>query len=211
MAVGALLAAGCASSDLSKSAETNGEVAECLPTDAPAPSAVVRAIWFPNTSSFGSTDASPLGHATGVLVLAGDKLYFMTWNDPEHHFDMRHVIDFLPALRIGVDRLGTSAMLVIQSGNLSFDSFVLMKGGQFSSDPQVTQELYEKLQALRAKNPQADPQTGPAGNASAGAPGFRSCVNACRVNPRRDETQRAPSCGNSRSCRPGGRARSATC
>jgi hypothetical protein len=48
-------------------------------------------------------------------------------------------------------------MLVIQSGNLSFDSFELMNGGQFGSDPRATQELCDRLNALRARNPQADP------------------------------------------------------
>jgi hypothetical protein len=155
-AIAALLGTGCASSDLSNDAKITGDVVECLPPDTPAPSTVARAIWFPDARGFGSTDASPLGHVTGVLALAGDKLWFMSWNDEEHHFDMHHVIAFLPAARISVDRLGTSAMLVIQSGNLSFDSFVLMRGGQFSSDPESTQALYEKLQALRAKNPQLD-------------------------------------------------------
>lgn len=156
-AVAALLSCGCVSSDLSGDAGITVGVAECLPVDTPAPSAVVRAIWFPDANGFGSADASPLGHSTGVLALAGDRLWFMTWDDSEHHFDMRHVVAFLPAVSIGVSRLGTSAMLVIQSRNLSFDSFELMNGGQFGSDPRATQDLCDRLNAIRAKNPQADP------------------------------------------------------
>jgi hypothetical protein len=155
-AVLALLLAGCASSDLSHETNTTSEVIECLPTDAPAPSLVARAIWYPKASGFGSTDASPLGHVTGVLVLAGDKLYFMWWNAPEHHYEVYATEEFLKAARISVARLGPSAMLVIQSRNLSFDSFELMKGGHFLSDPQGAQELFDRLQALRAKNPQPD-------------------------------------------------------
>lgn len=156
-AAAALLCAGCVSSDLSNNAEITGEVVECLPVGTAAPSAVVRAIWFPDANGFGSTNESPLGHATGVLALAGDRLWFMSWNDPEHHFDMRHVIAFLPAAKVSVERLGTSAMLVIQSANLSFDSFELMNGGEFGSDPKVTEELCARLQALRSRNPQSDP------------------------------------------------------
>ena len=128
----------------------------CLPPDTPAPSAVVRAVWFPNARGIGSTDAS-LVHSTGVLALAGDKLWFMAWNDQEHHFDMLHVISFLEAEQVGISRLGSSAMLVIQSGNDTFDSFELMNRGQFGSDPAVTQDLYDKIQALRKKNPQPEP------------------------------------------------------
>jgi hypothetical protein len=151
----ALLGSGCESSDLSKKADITSEVLICLPPDTPAPSAVVRAVWFPNAKGIGSTDASPV-HVTGVLALAGDKLWFMAWNDPEHHFDMLHVIAYLQAERVAISRLGTSAMLVIQSGNDSYDSFELMNGGQFGSDPVVTQDLFEKIQALRARNPQPD-------------------------------------------------------
>jgi hypothetical protein len=155
-AVAALLLAGCASSDLSKNADTPSRVAESLPTDAPAPTAIVRAIWYPKARGFGSTDESQLGHVMGVLVLAGDKLYFMWWNAPEHHFDVYHVIDYLTAASVSVDRLGPSSMLVIESRNLSFDAFELMKGGELLSDPQATQDLCDKLQALRAKHPQQD-------------------------------------------------------
>jgi hypothetical protein len=154
--VAAFLLAGCASSDLSKNADITSEVVECLPTDAPAPSVVARALWFANASGFGSTDQSPM-HAIGVLALAGDKLCFMAWNDSEHHFDMLQVVDVLQAAKIGVDRVGDSAMLVVQSRNLSFDSFELTNQGQFAADPQATQALYEKLRALRVKNPDAAP------------------------------------------------------
>jgi hypothetical protein len=152
-----LAGVGCASSDLSNNSEISGQVVECLPVDTPAPTVVARAIWYPNASGFGSTDASPLGHASGVLALAGDKLWFMTWNNPEHHFDMLHDIAVLTAAKISVAHLGPSAMLVVQSRNLSFDSFELMKKGHFSSDPDATQALYQKLQDLRSKNPQSDP------------------------------------------------------
>ena len=100
--VAALLSAGCASSDLSKNAETTGRVIESLPTDAPAPSEIARATWFPNARGFGSTDASQLGHVMGVLVLSGDNLYFMWWNAPEHHYDVYHVVDFMTAASIKV-------------------------------------------------------------------------------------------------------------
>jgi hypothetical protein len=155
-AVAAILGAGCESSDLSKKTDVTSEVVICLPPDTPAPSAVVRAIWFPNAQGIGSTDASPV-RVTGVLALAGDRLWFMAWNNPEHHFDMLHVIAVLAAEKIGISRMGSSAMLVIQSGNDSFDSYELMNGGEFGSDPRVTQDLYDKLQALRSKHPQTDP------------------------------------------------------
>jgi hypothetical protein len=145
-AAAALLAAGCVSSDLSKDAETTEEVVECLPTNAPAPTVVARAIWYPHASGFGSAEA----HETGVLVLAGRRLWFMEWNGPGHHFEVERVIDAVQAVSIGVSRFGTSAMLVIQSGNLSFDSFELMNGGELGSDPQATQALYQRIQALRA-------------------------------------------------------------
>ena len=156
-AVAALLWAGCASSDLSKNAETTGRVIEGLPTDAPAPSEIARAIWYPNARGFGSTDASQLGHVMGVLALSGDNLYFMWWNAPEHHYDVYHVVDFMTAANISVAHLGPSAMLVIESRNMSFDSFELMKGGQVLPDPQATEDLCDKLQAQRAKRPQQDP------------------------------------------------------
>jgi hypothetical protein len=156
VALASLLLGGCVSADLTNDAKVGGEVAECLPPGTPAPTMVVSAIWFRNANGFGSVDETGMGHVSGVLALAGNRLWFMSWNDPEHHFDMQRVIEFLPAMRVEVARAGTAAMLVIQSSNRAFDSFELMNGGQIGSDPAVTQGLYEKLQALRAKNPQQD-------------------------------------------------------
>jgi len=156
-AVAALLASGCASSDLSKDIDITREVVDCLPTDTPAPTLVARAIWYPNASSFGSTDESALGHVSGVLALADDKLWFMEWNGPEGHFDILHVIAVQQAQAFKVARLGNSAMLVVESGNESFDSFELMNGGQFGSDPKATQSLCDKLRAIRARDAQPGP------------------------------------------------------
>jgi hypothetical protein len=66
---------------------------------------------------------------------------------------MLHVIDFIQADKVGVDHFGTAAMLVVQSGNDSFDSFQFMGKGQFASDPRETEQLYQAIQALRAKSP----------------------------------------------------------
>lgn len=156
-AAAAALLAGCQSSDLSKDAVVNGEVAECLPPGTPAPQVVARAIWFPNASGFGSTDASPVGHVSGVLALAGDRLWFMAWNDPEHHYDMLHVVAVLPAEGVRLSHLGTAAMLVIQSSNDIDDAYELMNGGQVTSDPAATEDLFRRIQALRARSPQTDP------------------------------------------------------
>ena len=153
-AAGAIACAGCASSDLAGDAKVAGEVAECLPTDAPAPSMVVRAIWFPNASGFGSTQ---MGHVPGVLALAGGNLFFMAWNGPERHFDMVHVVSVLTAARVDVARLGPSAMLAVQSRNLSNDSFQPMSASGIGSDPRATQELYERIQDLRSRSPRPDP------------------------------------------------------
>jgi hypothetical protein len=141
----AFLATGCVSSDLSKDADTTAEVIECLPTDTPAPNVVVRAIWYPHASGFGDAEA----HEAGVLALAGGKLWFVEWNGPGRHFDVECVVNVLQASSVGVSRFGTSAMLVIQSGNLSFDSFELMNGGNLGSDLKATQALYDRIQALR--------------------------------------------------------------
>lgn len=148
---------GCVSADLSRNDEVNREVAECLPTDVPAATVVESAVWFPNSSGFASAGSSAMGHVSGVLALAGDRLWFMTRNEPEHHFDMAHVVPVVTAAGVRVDRLGTAALLVIQSRNLSYDSYELMSGGGLGSDPKETEALYEKLLALRLKNPQADP------------------------------------------------------
>jgi hypothetical protein len=151
-AVASFIWAGCVSADLSKNADIGAEVIESLPTDAPHPSMVARAIWFPNSSGFGSTDSSPLGHVSGVLALSGNSLYFMTWNAAEHHFDVAHVVALLPARAIKVERMGPSAMLVVESRNLSFDGYELSGGAQIGSDAKSTQELYEKIEALRPKD-----------------------------------------------------------
>ena len=153
---GALLAGGCASSDLSRDTDLTREVVISLPPETPAPTDIVKAVWFPNANGFKSTDTNQV-HVSGVLVLAGERLWFMAWNDHEHAFDMLHDIAFLRADKVGVDHFGTSAMLVIQSGNDSFDSFQLMGKGSFNSDPGLTQALGDKLAALRARNPQTDP------------------------------------------------------
>jgi hypothetical protein len=148
----ALLCAGCATSDLSKNSKITDSVVECLPPDTPAPIVVARAVWYPKARGFGTTDASPLGHATGVLVLAGDKLWFMAWDNSELHYDMLHSVPILRAAKIRVDHLGPSAMLVVEAADLSYDAFELMEAGAFSSDPKATEALYQKLQGLRAQD-----------------------------------------------------------
>ena len=152
----ALLAAGCASSDLTGDADVRREVVICLPPDTPAPVQVVRAVWFPNWSGLGSTDSSPV-HMTGVLALAGYRIWFMSWNDSEHHYDMQHSVDCLQAQKVAVDSVGPSSMLVIQSGNDLYDSFELMNRGQFASDAASTREFCARIEALRARGPRADP------------------------------------------------------
>ncbi len=151
-----LLGPGCVSADLTKDDKITGEVAECLPPGTPAPATVVSAIWFRNANGYGSVDETGMGHVSGVLALAGNTLWFMSWNDPEHHFDMQRVIPILPALRVEVARAGAGAMLVVESGNRAFDSFELMSGGQIGSDREATRSLYEKIQLLRDRNPQPD-------------------------------------------------------
>ena len=152
-----LIMAGCATSDLSKNTKITDSVVECLPPGTPAPTVVARAVWYPKASGFGTTDASPLGHATGVLALAGDKLWFMAWDNSQLHYDMLHSVSFLRADQIRIDHLGPSAMLVVQSGDLSYDAFELMEGGAFSSDPKATEDLFQKLQDLRAKDGAKNP------------------------------------------------------
>jgi hypothetical protein len=153
----AFLAGGCASSDLSGDRDITREVIECLPTDTTAPSLVARAIWYPGASGFGSADESALGHVSGVIALADDKLWFMEWNAPEGHFDILHVITVAQAGAVKVARLGNSAMLVVESGNQSFDSFELMNAGQFGTDPKATQALCARLEAIRARDSQPGP------------------------------------------------------
>jgi hypothetical protein len=148
-----VLGAGCVSSDLSKDAEVRRQVVECLPTDTAAPETVASAMWFPGSRGFGSSDASPIGHMSGVLALAGDRLWFMSWNEPEHHYDMARMIVVAQAQKLLIDRLGPSVMLVVQSRNLSYDAFELMKAGGLGSDPAGTQELLERLEAIRRRAP----------------------------------------------------------
>jgi hypothetical protein len=150
---GALAGSGCVSADLTKGADVRREVAECLPEGTQAPSLVLRAIWFPSTNGFRSPDAAPFGRVSGVLALAGDMLWFMNWNETEHHYDMTHSVSFMPPATLRIDRFGTASMLVIQSGNMAYDSFELMNGGDLGSDPKATQELYDNLQARRARAP----------------------------------------------------------
>lgn len=150
-------AGGCASSDVSKNPEIASEVQEALPTDVPAPVMVARAMWFPNSSGFGSTGDTTLGRASGVLALAGNQLWFLAWDDQEKHFDVLRTVDFLSAASLRVDRLGPARLLVIQEKNLGFDAFELMRAGAFASDGPATEALYAKLEALRAANPQPAP------------------------------------------------------
>ena len=152
----AALGAGCASSNLTDNATVTSQVAEGLPVGTPAPSMIARAIWFPKASGAATANDSPLEHATGVLALAGDKLWFLEWNEMLRAYDVRQSIAFLQANRISVAHFGSSAMLVIESGNLSFDAFELMRGGSLVSDPETTEAFCAKLQDLRAKNPPPD-------------------------------------------------------
>jgi hypothetical protein len=152
----AVIGGGCASSDLSGDAGIRHEVAICLPPGTPGPALIARAMWFPNAGGVASTDAS-LVHVSGVLALAGDKLFFMAWNDHEHHFDMLHVVDCIGAESVSVDRVGVSSMLVVRSGNDLLDSFELMDRGELASDAKATGELLGRIQALRARSPQGEP------------------------------------------------------
>jgi hypothetical protein len=154
--IAVLMGPGCVSADLSKDAKANSQVAECLPPGTPAPTMIASAIWFPNASGFGSSDETGMGHLQGVLALAGDKLWFMTWNDTVHQYDMQHVVDFVPAMKVDIEHALTATMLVIQSGNRSFDGFELMNGGRLGSDAAATQDLYGKIEAIRARHPQTD-------------------------------------------------------
>jgi hypothetical protein len=157
-ATGLLLAlSGCVSSDLSGDAKVRSEVALALPTDVSAPERLARAIWFPNGSGFGPGDWSPIGHPVGVLALAGGRLWFLTWDDSEHHYDVQRVIDVSQSDKVDVSRLGSSSMLVVESGNRSSDAFELMEGGQIASDPAATDEWCGVLRHLRAAVPAASP------------------------------------------------------
>lgn len=150
------LGAGCASSDLSKSTEINDQVVEALPVGTPAPADIERALWFPNANGMVGPDATPLGRASGVLVLAGDQLFFMAWNDSLKAYDVLHTIAVPPAIKFEVARMGMSTMLVVESKSMQFDSFELMRGGQFAADPEKTEALCAKLKEVKAKNPLPD-------------------------------------------------------
>jgi hypothetical protein len=80
----------------------------------------------------------------------------MSWSDQEHQFQMEHVVAVLMASKVEVDHAGTASMLVIESSNRSFDSFELMTGGQLGSDSRATQDLCDRIQALRAKHPEPE-------------------------------------------------------
>jgi hypothetical protein len=150
-----LALAGCASSDLTKNDNTASEVAISLPPGTSAPTLIVRAIWSPGASGFGSVD-SMLVHESGVLALADDKLWFLSWDGDEKHYDMDHMIDVETINDAHVSRLGASLMLVVQSHNLSYDGFTLMGTGQIQSDPGSTQGLLDRLKAIRAAHPDKD-------------------------------------------------------
>jgi hypothetical protein len=152
-----LLAAGCVSADLSGDAKVAGEVADCLPPRTPAPSVVARAVWFPNADGFETADETGMGHMSGVLALAGGRLWFMTWDDTVHQYSMRHVVEVLPAAKVEVAHLGSASMLVVESRNKSFDSYELMHGQELGSDTRATQDLCDRIQALRLRNPDPDP------------------------------------------------------
>jgi hypothetical protein len=156
LALAALLLAGCASSDLSKDVDIAKEVEICLPPGTPAPVRTVRAVWFPSEGGSGGVEGSTV-HVTGVLALAGNTLWFMSWNDQEHHFDMLHSIPVLKARRVSVSREGTGTLLVVEAWNESFDAFQLMGLGQVVSDPTLTRELADTIQKLRASAPAEDP------------------------------------------------------
>jgi hypothetical protein len=151
-----LLAQGCVSSDVSADSKTKEEVVLALPTDAAVPTKILRAIWFPNANGFGSGAWSPLEHADGVLVVAGDKLWFMTWNDREHHYDAQKSVDVIAAEKVSIETLGTTSMLVVRAANQSSDAFELMQGGQLASDPKVTRELLDLIEDLRSRHPASE-------------------------------------------------------
>lgn len=155
LAGAALAAAGCASSDLSRNAEITQQVAEGLPVGTPAPSLVARAVWFPKSHG-SSPDASPIGGGSGVLALAGDKLWFLSWNDSLKAYDVSQSIDVPSAVKFEVERVGMAVMLVVESKNYSFDSFELMKAGEVVPDAAGAQALCQRLRAIKAANPPPD-------------------------------------------------------
>ena len=147
-----LALAGCASSDLSKNDNTASEVAIALPPGTGTPVQILRAIWFPGASGYGSVD-STIAHESGVLVLADDKLWFLSWDGDEKHYDMDHSIDVTTVASLKTSRLGASLMLVVQSRNLASDGFTLMGTANIQSDPTITTDLLAKLRAIRAAHP----------------------------------------------------------
>jgi len=156
-AVAGFMAEGCLSADLSKDAKVSAGVAECLPPGTKAPVAVARAVWFPNASGFESADNTGRGYQTGVVALAGNRLWFMVWDESLRQFDMRHVVEVLTAMKVEVVHSGTAEMLVVQSRNRSFDGYELMNGGELGSDSGATRALCDRIQALRIKYPDPDP------------------------------------------------------
>ena len=161
LAAGLCLAAtaalsGCLHADITKNASKAGEVADCLPPGTPAPSHIVRAIWFPGANGLESPDNNGTGHLSGVVALAGTKLYFMTYDDAEKHYDMQRVIDVLTAHDVRVNKQGGDLLLVVQSRNQGFDAFTLMGAANMGSDSTMTQQLATELEAIKDKNPDKD-------------------------------------------------------
>ena len=147
---------GCLHADITKNSQKAGEVADCLPPGTPAPTHIVRAIWFPGANGMESPDSNGTFHMSGVIALAGTKLYFMSYDDAERHYDMQHVIDVLSAHDVRVNKQGGDLLLVIQSRNLGFDAFTLMGAANMGSDSDMTQQLATELQAIKDKNPDKD-------------------------------------------------------
>ena len=156
-ALAGLLGAGCVSADLSRDSKVTAGVIECLPPGTKAPLAIERAVWFPNASGFESADNTGRGYQTGVVALAGNRLWFMVWDETLRQFDMRHVVEVLPAIKVEVVHAGTAEMLVVQSRNRSFDGYELMNGGELGSDSGATRALCDRIRALRLKYPDPDP------------------------------------------------------
>lgn len=152
----AALLGGCASADLSKSGKIQDQVVEGLPVGTPQPSFVARAIWYPKADGAGTTDTSNVGGITGVVALAGDSLWFLEWNQVLRGYDTLRSLEIIPAIRVSVVHSGLIDMLVVESKDMSFDSFELMRQGQFAPDPQTTRELCDLIRDYRAKHPPPD-------------------------------------------------------
>lgn len=153
----AALLSGCLHADISRNKEQASDVADCLPPGTPAPSHIIRAIWFPAANGLSAANDNGMGHLSGVVALSGTKLYFMTYDDTEKHYDMQHVIDIWTAHDIRVNSMAGSLLLVIQSRSRAFDAFQMMGAANMGTDTDMTQELCTDLQAIRAKNPDKDP------------------------------------------------------